>query len=168
MWTLKRFHSVDFGKHFIFEIYTKFPTRLWSFCVFGVFCNLWWVFSYFDWTINHLCRSAQDTTATKKGKPSVKGTYLPATFSVIIIIIMITILITTTTKTTTTKTITIIIIMIIIVVIYFLHVFRQCHLGASRVKIQIWNPSTNCLGIWFCIAPWCRQSMFWSNVQTAK
>ena len=48
MWNLKRFHSVDFGKLFIFEIYTKFPTRWWSFCF---CCNLWWVFSYFDWTI---------------------------------------------------------------------------------------------------------------------
>ena len=47
MWNLKTFRSVDFGKLFIFEIYTKFPTRWWSFCF---CCNLWWVFSYFDWT----------------------------------------------------------------------------------------------------------------------
>ena len=27
---------------------SKFPTRWWSFCF---CCNLWWVFSYIDWTI---------------------------------------------------------------------------------------------------------------------
>ena len=52
MWNLKRLHSVDFGKLFIFDIYITFPTRWWSFCF---CCNLWWVFSYFDWTIYLLC-----------------------------------------------------------------------------------------------------------------